>query len=90
VTIDQARNHYGPGDIEAELIAAEEVFIAPVLANFVGYGIERIVAEIFEEAAMPVEERTVTALGGAVRAQSQVAGLDLELLNGAVHLRSWG
>ena len=86
VGVDEMWNHHGPGDIEAELIAAQEVFVAAVLADFVGYGIQNIIAEIFEKAAVPVLDGMAAALGGAVCAEPEVAGLDLELFDGAVHL----
>src|ERR1700683_1248380 len=83
-------NYHGPGDIEAELIAAQEVFVAAVLADFMGYGIQVVVAEVFEKAAVPVLDGAAAALGGAVRTQSQVAGLGFGLFDGGVHLRGKG
>jgi hypothetical protein len=75
------------GHIEAELIAPQQGFVTAVLADFVGDGVQHVVAEIFEHAAMPVEQRAVAAgFGRTVGAQAQIAGLRFELVNGAVHV----
>jgi hypothetical protein len=65
--IVEAGDDDGSGDVESELIAPQEILIRIALAQFVGGGVEEIVAEVLEQPAM---EARLGALVAAERGLS--------------------
>ena len=75
------RQKDGAGDVEAILVAAQEALGAAVLGDFMGHGVQEVVAEVLVEAAVVGRELDAAGgLAGGVGAETEGGGGELELL----------
>ena len=82
----QLRDHQRPGYVESELVAAQQRLIASALPDLVRNRVQRIIAEIFVEAPVPVAKRIHGRcdFSRTIGAQPQISSLDLEFLDSAL------
>ncbi len=74
------------GDVEAELVAAQQALFPAALTDLVRHGVQDVVAQVLIQPAVELSERAGLLAGGAgaVGAQAESAGLDFELFYSAL------
>ena len=85
--MEKSGDQDGAGDVEPELIAPQQALVAPALADFVRYGVEKVVAKVLKHPAVPGGLRSPVYLYRTVGSKAEVLGLKFEFLDRPVHFR---